>query len=62
MRDREKRMEELEAKSGSHSQWPKSSTYSEARIPGGSTEIKPFPSRRNNAVLSTLPCGTPSKR
>lgn len=38
----------------------KSCTYREDRKPDGSTESKPFTVRRNNQVLRTLPCVTPS--
>lgn len=38
----------------------KPSNYKEDSIPASSTGTKPFTARRNNMVVSTLPCGTPS--
>lgn len=46
---------------GPEARMAKSFTYSDDRIPGGRAETNPFTERRNNVVLSTLPCGTPSE-
>lgn len=47
-------MEGLEAKIA------RSSTCSDNRIPGDRAGTNPFTAKRNNVVLSTLPCDTPT--